>query len=167
MGSEQWYGFSEFLPKDFPIENNRLVIAQWWALTKSYLGEVHRSPILHLRFGDGKLQILLRRYLERVVRVDENYQQTELYEVHPLALGVWHDFIFHIKWSPNNDGFIEAWMNGKQVIHFRGPTENQDDVGPVFKFGLYRDDSPKTYVSFVSNYRMGDSFEEVDPAKGK
>jgi hypothetical protein len=27
-----------------------------------------------------------------------------------------------VKWSPNSDGFFEAWLNGKKVMSRQGPT---------------------------------------------
>lgn len=167
MGSERWYGFSLFMPKDFPIEKNRLVLAQWWALTKKYLGEVNRSPILQLRFSEGILKVLMRRYPDRIVTDAEKYIEESLYQDRKFELGRWHDFIFHVKWSHDTDGFIEAWLAGKKVIDFEGMTENQDDVGPTFKFGLYRDASDKTYVSYVRNVRVGQTYESVDPSDVK
>lgn len=49
IGKEYWYGFSLFIPSDFPIEDNRLVIGQWWAPPDKT--EVNRSPALALRFS--------------------------------------------------------------------------------------------------------------------
>lgn len=160
MGAERRYSVSIFIPKDFPIENNRLVLAQWWAKTKTQLGEVHRSPILHLRFAEGRLAILLRRYSEKVVHDDQAFVQTNLYSTR-FELGKWHDFVFHVKWSPDNDGFIQAWNDGEKIVDFKGSTENQDEVGPVFKFGLYRDDSPKAYVAYFSDVFTGPTPESV------
>ncbi len=34
----------------------------------------------------------------------------------------WYDFVYHIKWAPNSDGFMEAWLNGKKIATFNGPT---------------------------------------------
>jgi hypothetical protein len=155
MGSTRWYKFSILLPKNFPIENNRLVLAQWWAKTKTHLGEVNRSPILHLRFGDGVLTILLRRYPNRITRNDESYIQNNLYLSREFPLGSWNTFVFQVRWQPDEFGFIHAWLNGVQIIDYRGITENQDEVGPVFKFGLYRDDSSRTYVGYYSDVAMG------------
>ena len=162
MKSEKWYKFSIFLPNDFPIEDNRLVLAQWWAKTKKHLGEVSRSPILQLRFTEGKLAILLRRYPDKVVLNDENYIQSKLFVTNKFELGKWHDFVFRVKWSPTDDGFIQAWWNGNSIIDYKGKSENQDEVGPVFKFGLYRDDSLKTYVSCVRNVFIGDTSTSID-----
>ena len=162
MESAQWYGFSIELPKDFPLEDNRLVLAQWWAMPKK--GEVHRSPVLALRFSEGKLSLLLRYYAERIVRDPDGYRQKKLLAIDPLPLGVWNDFVFHVKWSPTADGFIEAWRNGEKILDYKGITGNQDEIGPAFKFGLYRDGTDKTYVGYFGGYRMGDSYAAVDPA---
>lgn len=161
LESENWYKFSIYLPKDFPIEDNRLVLAQWWAKTKVHLGEVHRSPILQLRFAEGTLAILLRRYPKKVTTDDESYIQTRFFEKENFQLGFWHDFVFQIKWSATENGFIKAWLGGKKIIDFKGITENQDEVGPTFKFGLYRDDSPKTYVSYMSGIEIGPSAKSI------
>ena len=164
MNSENWYGFSIQLPKDFPIENNRLVLAQWWALTKEELGEVHRSPPLQLRYADGRLSIRLRTSQLRVVKDPEKYDEKKLFETHDFKHGEWSDFVFQVKWSFKDDGFINVWWNGKQVVKYVGQTNYNDDVGPKLKFGLYRDDSKATYVSYMSEVRMGKSFDEVNPA---
>jgi hypothetical protein len=40
----------------------------------------------------------------------------------PLTKGVWYDCVYHIKWSANSDGVFQAWVNGKQVMDYSGPT---------------------------------------------
>jgi hypothetical protein len=164
MNSENWYGFSLMLPKDFPIEDNRLVLAQWWALTKEYLGEVHRSPPLQLRYADGRMSVRLRTSDLRVVKDPEAYREDKLFETRKFQHGIWNDFVFHVKWSFSQDGFIRVWWNGKQVVDYVGRTTYNDDVGPKFKFGLYRNDSKATYVSYMSEVREGASRAAVDPS---
>lgn len=34
----------------------------------------------------------------------------------------WYDFVVHIKWSANSDGFSEAWLNGRKIESYSGPT---------------------------------------------
>ncbi|MEO5668411.1 MAG: polysaccharide lyase [Bdellovibrionota bacterium] len=165
MNSEKYYGFSLYLPANFPIENKRLVLAQWWAPTKKKLGEVDRSPALQFRFAEGKLSIRLRYSELRVVKDPEKYHEEKLLEIKDFPLGLWSDFVVHTKWSSGSDGLIEAWWNGKRVVNYRGQTDYKDNVGPVFKFGLYRDDTPHTYVSYMSEVRIGDSFDAVEPSR--
>ena len=164
MGSEKFYGFSLYLPQDFPIENNRLILAQWWPLTKQALGEVHRSPVLQFRFADGHLSIRLRLNQKKITTDPEDYEEEKLYDIHQYPLGQWNDFVVKAKWSPTKDGLLNIWLNGKQIVTYVGQTEYLDEVGPKFKFGLYRDDTSKTYVSYMSEVRIGDSFKQVNPA---
>ena len=165
MGAEQWFGFSLYLPADFPIEDNRLVLAQWWAFTKKYLGEVSRSPALSLRYREGRLQVSMRSSDQRIIKDADSVPKTEIFSTNEFQLGKWNDFVFHMKWSYKADGFVEIWWNGEQVAQYKGPVGYNDDQGPLPKFGIYRDDSEKTYISFFSEYRRGNSFEEVDPSR--
>lgn len=34
----------------------------------------------------------------------------------------WYDFVYHVKWSANSDGFMIGWLNGKKVFEHDGPT---------------------------------------------
>ena len=40
----------------------------------------------------------------------------------PVVRNVWYDFVYHIKWTSNTDGFITAWLNGVKKMDYRGPT---------------------------------------------
>ena len=57
---------------------------------------------------------------------------------------------------------MNVWWNGRQVVRYSGPVGYNDDFGPYFKFGLYRDDSAKTYVVYFNHVRLGDRREDVD-----
>jgi hypothetical protein len=34
----------------------------------------------------------------------------------------WYDFNYHVKWSANSDGYMIAWLNGRKVMSYSGPT---------------------------------------------
>lgn len=34
----------------------------------------------------------------------------------------WYDFVYHVKWSSRDDGYMIAWMNGRKVLVHHGPT---------------------------------------------
>jgi hypothetical protein len=40
----------------------------------------------------------------------------------PVVRNVWHDFVYHIKWSSKADGYFTAWVNGAIKMDYRGPT---------------------------------------------
>ena len=68
IGSDRFYACSIFVPQEFPMENNRLVLLQWWPQTKTELGEVGRSPSLALRYVDGTLSVTIQHSDLHVVK---------------------------------------------------------------------------------------------------
>jgi hypothetical protein len=40
----------------------------------------------------------------------------------PMVKNVWYDFVYHVKWSSDSDGFFYAWVNGVRKLAHRGPT---------------------------------------------
>jgi hypothetical protein len=47
--------------------------------------------------------------------------------LHRVAIGtvqfnVWYDFVYHVLWSSASDGYFQAWLDGKQVLNYSGPT---------------------------------------------
>ena len=161
MNSVRWYRFALLLPRDFPIEDNRLVLFQWHGSDKKYLGEPSRSPVLALRYSQGNLSLSLRHSPERIVHDPEAVPAEKLFKTSKFPLGEWNEFVVEARWSFTDDGYVNMWWNGKQVVKYRGPVGYNDDVGPYVQFGLYRDDSPKTYVSYISEVRGGSSAQEV------
>ena len=39
-----------------------------------------------------------------------------------VARNVWYDFVYHVKWSSGSGGKMEAWLNGRKVMTYNGPT---------------------------------------------
>ena len=52
--------------------------------------------------------------------------------------GKWVDWVFHVKWSYEKDGFIEIWKDGFQIVSDNGPNCYNDEKGPYFRFGPYK-----------------------------
>ena len=155
FGATNWYEFSLFLPADFPIENNRLVLAQWHGADKKYLGEAARSPALAFRYSGGRLRITICHSPDRIVRRPSSVPLQTLFESDQFALGTWHDFVVQAKWSCQHDGCVNVWWNGRQVVSYSGPVGYNDDFGPYFKFGIYRDDAERSYIAYFSRVKVG------------
>jgi hypothetical protein len=161
MGSVRWYAFSLLVPDDFPIEDNRLVLAQWHGADKKYLGEAPRSPTMAFRYSNGSLSITICHSPERIVRDAKAVQSMTLFQTEQFHRNAWNDFVVQAKWSCRSDGFVNIWWNGRQVVRYSGPVGYNDDFGPYFKFGLYRDNSDQAYVMYFNHVRIGARREDV------
>jgi hypothetical protein len=40
----------------------------------------------------------------------------------PVKKNRWYDFVYHVRWSSERDGFMHAWLNGKKVLSHQGAT---------------------------------------------
>jgi len=134
MGKTFEYSFSLYLPKDFPVVNTRLVIAQWKEFCE-WIRCRPPNPVLAIRYSGGELFVTRRG--------DEG--QTRLYTAQGDMRGRWLDFRFVIRFSQKDDGIITGWLNGQQIIQYRGVTAYRSAFGYTahaffyFKMGLYRD----------------------------
>lgn len=39
-----------------------------------------------------------------------------------VQFDVWYDFVYHVLWSSGSDGYFQAWLDGRQVMSYTGPT---------------------------------------------
>jgi hypothetical protein len=82
-----------------------------------------------------------------------------------LVLGQWNQLVYHLKLTPTPDGFLQAWLNGRQVVDYKGSLGYPDDLDSVyFKIGLYRDTLPFPMTIMLGRFRRGATRAEVDPA---
>ena len=146
------YSFSLYLPADFPIVPQRLVLAQWkqvceWTRCRP------QNPVLAIRYQNGELT---------VTRQDETGKSI-LYSTTQEIRGRWLDFRFDTRFSRFGDGdqpgYIDAWLNGEQIVSYQGATLYQLQRGyPAhgyiyFKMGLYRDELQQPMTIYVDEYR--------------
>ncbi len=131
LGPTYVYSFSLYIPQDFPQTSERLVIAQW----KQLCWRCHPdNPVLAIRYDHGLL---------RITRRDDRHSQ-ELYRGNEDVRGRWLDFRFVIRFDFTEQGSINATLDGRTIVQYRGPTVYRPPRGHslhrvYFKTGLYRD----------------------------
>jgi Polysaccharide lyase len=47
---------------------------------------------------------------------------TRRFPVGPIVRNHWYQFVYHVRWSAGGDGFFDAWVDGRSVLAYRGPT---------------------------------------------
>jgi Polysaccharide lyase len=152
-GTPVWYGFSLYVPPDFPIVDRRLVVGQW----KQDCGNcaADHSPAIANRYRGGVFSIT----------IDHAGGRRTLFEERTDMRGRWRHLAYHIMLTPSHDGVLQAWLDGRQVVDYRGPLGFEDDRDSVyFKLGLYRDTFDQPMTLYFARFRRGSSRAEVDPA---
>jgi hypothetical protein len=144
-GSEYWYSWSTMFDANFPSPNTWQLFLQWHHNGNS------GSPPVEFCVEDG--------YIELVV------QSTTIWRT-PLVRSVWHDFVFHVKWSSDRTvGFVELWHNGELVLPKKMVATQFSGMTNYLKMGLYRDDSiSQDGIVWHDNFIMATSKADVLPA---
>ena len=145
------YSFSMFIPADFPIVPTRLVIAQWKQDCQGRPNCSNDAPVVAVRYVSGALRITHQTGPHR----------TTLFETSDNMRGKWTDFRFRIRFSLQASGLLEAWLNGVQVVDYRGvmaypenaTTGYQNPSRFYFKMGLYRDVMAEPMTIYIDEYR--------------
>jgi hypothetical protein len=146
--------FSMYFPADFPIVPVRLVITQWKQVCGSETSACsNQNPVLALRYINGEL--LLTQALSGVRSV--------IYRQKGDFRGRWLDFKFRYRFTPEADGHVAVWIDGKQVVDLHGVTADAEGPGTgyaaegsnhfFFKMGLYRDLMPQPMTVYIDEYR--------------
>jgi hypothetical protein len=148
-GKTYEYQFSLFLPDSFPIVPVRLVIAQWKQNCGSNSVCADDSPVMAIRYVNGKLYV--------TIQTDSG--QITVYKTMGEIRNKWLDFKFKVRFSRLDNGQVNAWLNGEQIINFNGITCYSAKKGyPAksyiyFKTGLYRDCMHEPMTIYIDEYR--------------
>jgi hypothetical protein len=171
LHNHYWYTFSTFFPNDWKASSAKVTFAQWHCVPDKLLGESGRSPPLSISVVNEELKIVL--YWDST-KVNKSVFYRSNNEVPiwsgPLLRGQWIDWVVHVRWSYQEDGFLEIWQNKNLVAQRSGPNTYNDWLAPYFKIGVYipswknskpnQKDEVNTYSVFFDaiNVREGKSF---------
>ena len=110
---KQWYKWSVYLEEDYPIqEGGKLSLGQW-----------HSMECPHVKFNsygsdNGKLYFDLRKTWEGDCKTTHRSYITNLQDMR----GKWTEFISYAEWSSKDSGVFKLWIDGKQVLDYKGRT---------------------------------------------
>ncbi|WP_224369025.1 heparin lyase I family protein [Hyalangium versicolor] len=144
VGSEYYYRWSTMFAADFPSPNTWQVFTQWHHEGSS------GSPPIEFVVNNGNISL--------------NCSSTQVWKA-PLVRGVWQDFIFHVKWSPNaSTGFVELYHNGQLVLPKRSCATQFSGMLNYLKMGLYRNSTiAPVGVLYHDGFTMGKQLSDVQP----
>jgi hypothetical protein len=155
---ERWYGFSVYLENwdDDPAGEH---IFQWHPASSSGSAVISlftnedTFTFVHQNGGSSSSQEFARPVLG------------------PLLKNQWVDFVLHIRWSGDDSGIIEVWMNGAKKYSYHGRT---NWGGQYIKLGINKfcwvdqcgPSSVDTRVMYIDALRIGNenaNYNDVKP----
>ena len=171
-GEVAWYEWSFLIPEDYPDvplkDNNGApnwqVIGQWhqqpvfaegedW---NNFTGQGSSPPVAvyYNYFAAGDLDYQAARSDPATQEIfgynpdwDEVATITISYGLKSIAVseikkGEWVHLKINIRWSENEDGYIQVWQDGKEITNGKTYGANMlNKASHYFKFGLYRNPS--------------------------
>uniref|UniRef100_UPI000687FF67 heparin lyase I family protein n=1 Tax=Azospirillum halopraeferens TaxID=34010 RepID=UPI000687FF67 len=163
MGGEFWYGVRTYMPESWnELDRSVSIITQWHARP-----DAGNPPVaLQTRLVNGK------EHFNLIIRSDptsdgtKGFKNIDQFDLGPIYndIGKWTDWVWRIKWSPNGDGFLQLYKDGKLVVDFKGGTCYVDTAGPYLKVGLYKfswssstDTGADSRTIYVDDVRVADS----------
>lgn len=166
-GKEYWYGWSLYIPEDFEGAKRGIVVSQLHGYNPRYLS---KGKFFQLSVKDDKWHLWLEFQKDPKLEITGNstgpYRKILQKDTERVQKGKWTDFVVRVKWTHENDGFFQLWIDGKQVVDHRGATYFNVPNGPLFKAGAYkRTDHGRSFV-YVDEVRVGNhksSYREVVP----
>lgn len=122
VGSEYYYRWKVMFPVDYPSVRSWQLFTQW-----HHDGCCGSPPVEFYVYGE---ELRLRLTGDTLVWTA------------PLVRGVWHEFIFRVKWSPDPKvGFVELWHNRERAVARRSLATMYAGMKNYLKLGLYRSDT--------------------------
>jgi hypothetical protein len=122
-------------------------------------GEVGRSPPFALRLQPGTSNFKVMKRFDTSPISGPTPPEYILYEG-PLTLGVWHTVVFMVNfdWNLDGSGACDFWLDGVQIVNYRGQIGYNDAQGPICKSGLYkspRNPADPPIIKYLANWEFG------------
>jgi len=142
-----WTGMRMYMPSDWSNSDSSMTcLIQWHDQRDAHLGEAWKNPNVSLmtkQKADGLHFIV-------IVRADADsfspsgssgYDINKEYDIGLVgdAIGNWTSWVWRTSFDYDSDGQLSLWRNGEKVLDLPNQANAfNDQLGPYFKFGLYK-----------------------------
>ena len=170
-GTDNYYGWSFYLPTDFIVSSDESKNIATWAQQYSGLWSTIQLPI---EDDYLKLSVCAGDVTGQVSGCPDNrWRGRVLLTPSQLTRGEWHDVILHIKFSSTSDGIIEFWhkkgseSNYTNILSETGLPTLQSQNGVAKEMGFRaigisrRPTASYTDTIYFMAYKVGTAFDDV------
>lgn len=120
QGQEEWWADSLMFPGGYVIPLASLLVWNWGVVFDFH----HTSSGGQPNFEVVSLPTGLELWVAGGPTVVTGPGDPGLHRVAlgPVQFDAWYDFVYHVLWSSGSDGYFQAWLDGRQVMNYSGPT---------------------------------------------
>lgn len=165
-GKEIKFGQTYTLSYKFMVEPGQALAADWMILGQVHhrndAGESGGSPPFALEVNDGVMRVIYRTSTEKI-RTSNPSSKTLWKDDGQLERGHWYDVKAEIKFDPFGNGLVNMWLDGQQIINYKGALGYNDDEGGYLKMGIYRRASSETVAVKYDNVQMVEGTTAATP----
>lgn len=165
LGKTYTFMFDFFIPEDFPIVDNRLVIWQWKQQFEEW---VKNKPLIAQRFRNWKYTISFNAHWDPKIKWgDMTICTLDTKDV----MWKWITAEYEIKFSETNDGYIKIHHNWTLLWEYHGKISSSDEAYPVwkyykdnffFKFWLYKDTYEKRVLELKNQEHTWENQKKIE-----
>ena len=147
-GEEQWWAWSTMFAPDFSASNSG-----WNIFT-----QFHNSGTT-----GGRVEFYLNGSQMYFVTHGGQLSSPAVrqWKIADRKNGKWYDFVFHVKWSESNAGFVEVWLDGEKVVSLTNTPTLYIGQEVYLKQGYYREAQSNVAVLYHDGTRQGTSYADV------
>lgn len=123
QGAEQWWTHALLFPDDYVLPQATAADPWPWGVVFDF----HQTG----SEGQANFQIevageppQLRLAISGGATVSNGApgSPTRRFPVGPITRNHWYRMVYHVRWSAEHDGFFAAWVDGRQLVDYRGAT---------------------------------------------
>lgn len=123
----------------------QVYLPAWTPTDATYIvAQIHstagRNPPMALAIRSGRYAIDLRSATAQPMTQANQINQLVRKDLGPVAIGRWTTIVQRVRLAPEGDGGLQIWIDGAQVLDYKGPFGYVDGEH-YFKQGMYPLDS--------------------------
>ena len=122
-GAEQWWTHSLLFPADYRLPQVTEADRWPWGVVFAFHQTGSEGQANYeIEVAGEPPQLRLAISAGPVVSNGAPGSPTRRWPIGPVEKNHWYRFVYHVRWSAGAGGFFDAWIDGRQVLRYRGPT---------------------------------------------
>jgi hypothetical protein len=129
----RWWKWSNYFPSaTYAVDPAEEIFSQWHDKNPS----VSASPPLAFEIKNGRYRIVIR-YSTTNYATNPNFV-IKYIDAGPVGYDKWNDWVVNFNPQYTSDGFVKVWLNGVQIVDYKGPCFYNGSWPPYWKLGIYK-----------------------------